>query len=383
MRRIIFLMTVLVLLISCKEKKNAVFTVSGSLKNRTVKMIYLEETRITDFQKTLKDSAVIGANGKFSLKTEPTEESIYNLRIDNEAYPFVSLINDAAVINVHADFKNEKEFYTVTGSDASQIIKDYLNVSGDKLRQIFELIRSTDSLKNNRAESGLIQQTEAKRNSIVAELKNYTQESFQGSKSPVLAMFILSTYQGIANNPTFKLVPFSNEDLVALLNELVNKFPGRTDIASIRNSIESQISKAGLVGKSAPEIALPDTEGRLVKLSSYQGKYVLVDFWASWCAPCRRENPNVVEAFNKYKNKNFTILGVSLDLKKEAWKKAIVDDNLNWTHISDLKQWGSEVVPLYGIQGIPFNVLVNPEGKIIAENLRGEGLDQKLQEVLK
>jgi thiol-disulfide isomerase/thioredoxin len=110
---------------------------------------------------------------------------------------------------------------------------------------------------------------------------------------------------------------------------------------------------------------------------------VLVDFWASWCGPCRRENPNVVEAFNKYKNKNFTILGVSLDLKKEAWQKAIVDDNLNWTHISDLKQWGSEVVPLYGIQGIPFNVLVDPGGKVIAENLRGEELNQKLQEVLK
>lgn len=383
MRKIFFLVSALIIFISCKEKKNTEFTVSGSIKNRDVKMIYLEETRITDFQKILKDSAAIGKDGKFSLKAETADESIYNLRIDKEDYPFVSLINDAAVINVHADFKNEKEFYTVTGSAASQAIKDYLNVSGDKLRQVFELMKKADSLKNISTEKDLFLQAEIKRNTIVSELRNYTQQTFQISKSPALAMFILSTYQGIANNPTFKLMPFSNEDLVALLNELVNKFPGRADIASIRNSIESQISKAGWVGKSAPEISLPDTEGRLVKLSSYHGKYVLVDFWASWCAPCRRENPNVVEAYNKYKNKNFTILGVSLDSKKESWKKAIVDDNLNWTHVSDLKQWGSEVVPLYGIQGIPFNVLVDPEGKVIAENLRGEGLDQKLQEVLK
>jgi peroxiredoxin len=195
-------------------------------------------------------------------------------------------------------------------------------------------------------------------------------------------MFILSTYQGMANNPNLKLDIFSNESLLALLNELVNKFPGRTDIAGIRNSIETQISKTGWVGKPAPEISLPDTEGNIIKLSSFRGKYILVDFWASWCGPCRRENPNLVEAYNKFKNKNFTILGVSLDSKKEAWLKAIVDDNLNWAHVSDLKQWNSAVVPLYGIEGIPFNVLVGPDGKIIAENLRGRELHQKLQEVL-
>ena len=111
---------------------------------------------------------------------------------------------------------------------------------------------------------------------------------------------------------------------------------------------------------------------------------MLVDFWASWCAPCRQENPNVVEAFNKFKNRNFTILGVSLDEQdgKEAWTKAVMQDQLTWTQLSDLKGWNSEVVSLYGIQGIPFNVLVDPQGKIIAESLRGPQLAAKLDEVL-
>jgi len=111
---------------------------------------------------------------------------------------------------------------------------------------------------------------------------------------------------------------------------------------------------------------------------------VLVDFWASWCGPCRRENPNVVQAFNQFKNKNFTILGVSLDRpgQKENWIKAIKEDNLTWTHISDLKFWQSEVVPVYQLSGIPFNVLVDPDGKVVAENLRGNALEQKLQEFL-
>jgi peroxiredoxin len=153
--------------------------------------------------------------------------------------------------------------------------------------------------------------------------------------------------------------------------------------ADIQRAI-AEAPKPIWIGRQAPEISLPDTEGRTVKLSSFRGKYVLVDFWASWCGPCRRENPNVVDAYNQFKNKNFTVLGVSLDRpgQKENWIKAIREDKLTWTHISDLKFWQSEVVPVYQVGSIPFNVLVDPDGKIVAENLRGNALGQKLQEVL-
>ena len=154
-------------------------------------------------------------------------------------------------------------------------------------------------------------------------------------------------------------------------------------VALLSTQVQSNTKVAAAsVGNIAPEISLADPNGKIISLSSLRGKYVLVDFWASWCGPCRGENPNVVAAYEKYKNKNFTVLGISLDEDKASWLEAIKEDKLNWQHISDLKKWESIVVGAYQIEGIPFNVLIDPTGKIIATELRGQALQETLAGVL-
>ena len=155
-----------------------------------------------------------------------------------------------------------------------------------------------------------------------------------------------------------------------------------TTVQPIANDANTTTTKASSA-IPAVEISLPDVNGKTVTLSSFKGKYVLVDFWASWCKPCRMENPNVVAAFKKYGNKNFTILGVSLDKDKTAWQNAIKDDKLTWTQISDLKYWYSQAAKDYGVESIPTNFLIDPQGNVVGRDLHGADLDTKLTELLK
>jgi peroxiredoxin len=171
-------------------------------------------------------------------------------------------------------------------------------------------------------------------------------------------------------------------ELDSLFNSLSPDLKNTETAKIFKNSLEPL--KHTAPGTMAPDFTQADVNGVPVKLSSFRGKYVLIDFWASWCGPCREENPNVVRVFNKYKEKNFTIIGVSLDKQsgRTDWLAAIKSDGLNWTQVSDLKFWNNAAAALYYVSSIPANFLVDPNGKIIAKNLRGDDLDAKLKEVL-
>ena len=178
-----------------------------------------------------------------------------------------------------------------------------------------------------------------------------------------------------------KLYEYDYEKLVQKFNTLGENAKATEPGKTIADRIQKLSAVA--VGQVAPDFTLNTPDGKPLSMHSIKGKVKVIDFWASWCPPCRRENPNVVKAFNEYKDKNFTIVGISLDKDKSKWMKAIADDNLAWTHLSDLKYWDSEIPALYGVRGIPANVLLDPDGVIVAKNITGEDLHKKLKEVIK
>jgi peroxiredoxin len=261
-------------------------------------------------------------------------------------------------------------------SPESNAFRTLLRTFNDDLNGIDSLRKLVMDARAAKAPDSLLKSHEAAFRSQVSRTEDYLLAYADTTRSPSLALYAVGMVRGQA--PAEKLDP--------IVAGLTKRFPQNADVAKATQAYQQEAkaqSDKDMTGKPAPEFTLPDTDGKPVSLASFRGKYVLVDFWASWCGPCRQENPNVVKAFQKYKDRNFTVLGVSLDQNKDAWVKAIKDDGLAWTHVSDLKYWNSAVVPLYAIEGIPFNVLLDPQGKVIASSLRGGELDSKLAEVLK
>jgi peroxiredoxin len=391
----LFCIVSVALLASCKDNNKNIFRVTGNYKNADKivrsdsgmknpgKMVYLEEISFGKDQPPIAlDSAKLaGANGSFSLKGTGKPGSIYELIFDENSAP-VPLINDAQEISLEIDFGAKEDFYTVKGSDGSKQIQELISTYGKKSALVEQSFAVLDSLKRmGSPDSSLIQATGVK-NTAITNLNSYLKNFISNASNPTLGLLAMS----------WAPQSFSKSEFESSLKALQEKYPENAEINKMKKTYDAQAARqsqmeqeqgnSSWVGKQAPELSLPDINGRNIPLSSFKGKFVLVDFWASWCGPCRNENPNVVKVFQEFRNKNFTILGVSLDKEKEAWKQAIREDQLNWTQVSDLKYWNSKAVDIFQFQGIPFNILVDPQGKIIAQELRGDALENKLKEVL-
>jgi len=383
------LMSVTLALTACVQKKKGGFTVEGAFKNADklsvtdgpVNRVYLLELPSGKDQSqppiVLDSAKLTGNNGHFTLTGMTHSQEIYEVVFGNDLLA-VPVVNDVPEMKINVDLGKKDDFYDISGSEASNQLKDLVNLFGRKDYEVGRSMTQLDSLKSIHAsDSAMLAATDVK-NRAIQDLNTYLKQFLNtNNNAPVSALAL-----GWASRSLTK------SEFEAILDNLVKKFPTSPIIQGIKLDYDKQVAQlekqnSSWVGRQAPELSLPDVNGRNVSLSSFKGKYLLVDFWASWCGPCRAENPNVVAAYREFKDKNFTILGVSLDKEKGAWQDAIKEDHLTWTHVSDLKYWQSQAVETFHFEGIPFNVLIDPDGKIIGQGLRGDELENKLKEVLK
>ncbi|MBL6449035.1 redoxin domain-containing protein [Fulvivirga sp. 29W222] len=286
---------------------------------------------------------------------------------------FVPLILDKDDVVVNVDGNNQQGFFEVKGSRDHDFISEVQEMassfqSSEPMQKINERFKaasqSGDQVEMDAIRDEYVELDEKFKEQIMAKIDSL------GASLGVVEILKSGRYLDKDKHHEF---------FVRYATLLDEEMPNSSIAQEFVSEVEK--SKKLAIGQVAPEIALPNPDGEIVKLSSLRGNYVLVDFWAKWCKPCRMENPNVVRMYNKYNEKGFEVFGVSLDRKREDWLEAIEQDQLHWTQVSDLKFWGSEAARLYNVNSIPFALLLDPEGKIIGKNLRGKELENKLEEI--
>ena len=374
--RIFILIFLIAAATGCRNDKQRL-SVIGEIEGMPQQMVRLQELGIDD-KIVVLDSSRTNEKGHFELKATTLEPGIYQVIFEQGKFLLLSS-DGGATIKVTGNWQDLND-YKVSGSAPSASLAGFIKVINEHMRDINTLGIIMDSMRVQGNDS-LLASARNELSANQAQLTAYIEQYADTTVYLPNALFAVRI-----------LNPIVEKDYITAFSQsLERRFPNQPQAQDFNRRYAQFLAQqqqmnapAGGpdVGAAATEIALPQPNGETFKLSSLKGKYVLVDFWASWCPPCRAENPNIVAAYQQYKNKNFDILGVSLDDDKEAWQAAIQKDHLTWHHVSDLKRWESAAARAYNVQGIPTNFLIDPNGVIVARDLRGKALQQKLQELL-
>jgi peroxiredoxin len=360
-----FLLIAVIILVSCTTKVKNEFVITGTVDTVLSAKIYLQKR--TDGPLITIDSSMISSAGEFKIKGAIDYPEVYYLTIPATKSSVPFFIEPAQII-VNIRTKNIDKT-KITGSKTQAAYDSYL----DKLDEFNAKIRQNYTLHNSAEEAG----DQAKIRYYDSVLTAFDDQRGQYSKDYVLqnpASFI-SPYIMFRNSYTYGM-----EDLEKALNTFDTSLSHSVYTGFMSDYLK--VLKRVAVGQNYVPFSLPDSAGVNVPVSDFAGKgYLLMDFWASWCAPCRAENPNVVALYKKYHPRGFDIFGVSFDSNRDRWLKAIADDSLTWHHVSDLKGWENAAGKIYGIRSIPSNVLLDSNGVIIAKNILGEELKAKLEEL--
>jgi peroxiredoxin len=353
-----------------QEQENGnTITISGTVGYPQQGNIILE--KIEGNQASPFDTIVLDDKNSFNHRVEIEEPGYYRLNFYNKQMVVLILEDDDLEVNV--DGNNKNGFVKVSGSDAHDLINE-IQLEQQQFQQGQEVVKLNQEFTQARQSGNTKKQEELQQEYLALEqqLNEKLMRKMDSAGQTLAVIDLLSSGRILDKEKYFDFYDRKAKEFEASM-------PENTRVKDFVEQVDKM--RVTAIGQTAPEIELPNPEGEIVKLSSLRGNYVLVDFWAKWCKPCRMENPNIVRMYNKYKDEGFEVFGVSLDRTKEDWLQGIEEDNLHWTQVSDLKFWNSEAARTYGVNAIPFAVLLDPEGKIIAKNLRGKELERKLEEI--